>query len=95
VIDRRPANEYRYRPTFSLRLALELSFATGARQAELSALDWSAFRPASCTVRLTLQVARDNVGRGDGLETLKERESRTALVMPEWWRYHEKGHVGR
>lgn len=95
AIDRRPANEYKYRPTFSLRLALELGLATGARQAELFALDWSAFRPSSCTVRFTLQLARDNVGRGDGLKTLKGKESRTALVMPEWWRYHKKGKRGR
>jgi integrase len=84
-----------HRPPFSMRLAVEIGLGTGGRQAELFALDWSAFRERSCTVRFTLQLARDAIGRGDGLKGLKGKEARTTLVLPSWWDHHRATARGR
>jgi integrase len=43
---------------------------------------------SNCTVRFTLQLARDAIGRGDGLKGLKGKEARTTLVLPSWWDHH-------
>jgi integrase len=93
AIDGRGAGQHR--PPFSMRLAVELGLATGGRQAELFALEWSAFRERSCTVRFTLQLARDAIGRGDGLKALKGKEARTTLALPSWWDHHRPGGRGR
>lgn len=84
-----------HRPPFSMRLLVELGLGTGGRQAELFALEWAAFRESSCTVRFTLQLARDAVGRGDGLKVLKGKESRTTLALPSWWDHHRGRARGR
>ena len=74
-----------------IRLALELGLGTGARQAELFALEWSAFRPADRTVRITVQVNR----LGTGTTHLKGKQARTALVLPSWWEHHDNLGSGR
>lgn len=74
-----------------IRLALELGLGTGARQAELFALEWSAFRPADRTIRITAQVNR----LGTGTTHLKGKQARTALVLPSWWDHHNRARSGR
>ncbi|HKO16250.1 MAG TPA: tyrosine-type recombinase/integrase, partial [Gemmatimonadaceae bacterium] len=79
------------RTPFPMRRAVELGLGMGGRQAELFALEWPAFREASCTVRLTVQLARD----GRALAPLKGKRARTTLVLPSWWAHHERRGRGR
>jgi integrase len=74
----------------SIRLAIELGLATGGRQAELFALEWTAFREYDKTVRFTAQVRVD----GTGVKHLKGKRSRTTLVLPSWWSHHLRGGRG-
>ena len=67
------------------RLALEAALATGARQAELFALDWGSFDPLARTVRIHRQLARDF----QSFKPLKGKLGRTAAVLPEWWAFQE------
>lgn len=76
---------------FPMRRAVELGLATGGRQAELFALEWSAFREASRTARFVAQLAHDS----SGLAPLKGKRARTALVLPSWWEHHERRSRGR
>lgn len=71
--------------------ALDLAFATGARKHELFALRWEDFRPATKTVRISRQVLP---ARATDTKPLKGKRSRTALVFPEWWEWHEEGARG-
>lgn len=74
-----------------IRRSLELGLGTGGRQAELLALDWSAFRERDRTVRITVQVDR----LGSGVTHLKGKQARTALVLPSWWEHHDRLATGR
>ena len=79
------------RAPLRMRMAIELGLGMGGRQAELFALDWSAFRESSRTVRIVAQLARD----GSGLSPLKGKRARTALVLPSWWSHHDRRARGR
>jgi site-specific recombinase XerD len=74
-----------------IRRSLELGLGTGGRQAELLALDWSAFRERDRTVRFTVQIDR----LGAGLVHLKGKLARTTLVLPSWWAHHDRAARGR
>ena len=74
----------------SMRLAIELALGTGCRQAELFALEWEAFRERDRTVRVTVQVRAE----GQGVKHLKGKRSRTALVLPSWWKFHDRRRRG-
>lgn len=69
----------------SFRLVVELALATGARQSELFGIQWPDFDAEARTVRLDRQVARG----GGRLVPLKGKEPRTAVVLPDWWTWHE------
>ena len=75
--DREP---WRAQPIIARRL-LEVLLATGARQMEAFALQWSDFDPDACTVRFQVQCQRNS----GALVPLKGKLARTALVLPEWW----------
>ena len=77
-----PASQLR-----SFRLALELAIGTGARIAELAALEWHHFDANERTVRIRAQIPPD--GYGTGLQPLKGRRNRTTLVLPSWWDHHQ------
>lgn len=68
----------------SARLAVELALATGARQQELFALEWTAFNADARTVRITRQLSK----LGKRFMPLKGKMARTALVLPSWWEWH-------
>lgn len=67
------------------RLAVEVGLATGCRQQEMFALDWSAFDFAEKSVRITRQLSR----YGSGYTILKGKLSRTALVLPSFWDWYQ------
>jgi site-specific recombinase XerD len=75
---------------FSLRTAVELGLNAGLRQQELFALDWQAINAATCTARITRQLA-DN---GQRFAPLKGRVNRTTLLLPDWWTEHVDGKTG-
>lgn len=77
----------------SYRLALECALATGCRLGELPALEWSAIDASERTIRVRAQLAAD--GHGTALQPLKGRRSRTALILPSWWAFHNPAGVGR
>ena len=68
----------------SARLVVEVLLATGARQAELFALEWRNLNEEARTIRIARQLYRDGVGR---TKPLKGKLARTALVLPPLWPY--------
>jgi integrase len=70
----------------SARLMVEVLLATGARQAELFALEWRQLDETARTVRISHQLYRDGVGR---TKPLKGKLARTTLVLPPLWPYLE------
>lgn len=87
-LDRRVRPSGPRSPVRSYRLLLECGIATGCRVAELGALAWSAFDAHERTVRIRAQVPADGYARG--LQPLKGRRNRTALVLPSWWDFHDE-----
>jgi integrase len=67
------------------RLAVELAIATGGRQQELFALDWSAISKKEESVRFTRQLSRTS----GTFKPLKGKLSRSAYVLGNWWKYHQ------
>lgn len=68
----------------SARMVLELVLATGLRQQELFALDWTAIDRRTRTVRVTRQLDRSR----PIFRPLKGKNNRTAVVLPSWWEWH-------
>lgn len=66
------------------RLAVELAVATGMRQQELFAAPWRALDRERRTIRITRQL--DRMGK---FKALKGKKSRTAVVLPSWWEWHD------
>jgi len=72
------------------RVLVELLFAFGPRIQEAAAARWEWISKPSRTVRVIEQISRrSNKPRG-----LKENQSRTAVVLQEWWEFHEPGRTG-
>jgi integrase len=69
------------------RLALELAVATGARQQELFALDWSMISEKQESVRISRQLSRTT---GNKFMPLKGKNNRTAYVLDSWWKWHDR-----
>lgn len=68
-----------------LRLLLELGLNTGGRLNELLALRWEDFNPEAKTVRFVRQFRNGTTK----VKALKGKRARTALVLPDWWAFHE------
>lgn len=73
------------------RQFFELGVCTGGRYAELLALEWGDFDAINRTVRFRRQAVTEGTSRTKGL---KGDRNRTALVLPEWWAWHDGG-VGK
>lgn len=71
----------------SARLVVEFFLASGCRAQEGFAAERQRIRPDECTIRLVAQLERwTNV-----LVPLKGKKARTALLLPSFWPYHQKG----
>lgn len=69
------------------RLVIRTALATGARKAELWALEWEDFRPDMRSVRIQRQIAWPlTTTKG-----LKGKRNRTALVLPGFMDGYERG----
>lgn len=68
------------------RLAVELALATGGRQQELFALDWSMINVKEESVRFTRQLSRTT----PTFKPLKSKNNRTAYVLESWWDFHDR-----
>jgi integrase len=66
------------------RLAVELAVATGARQAELFAIDWGMIDEEEKVVRISRQLRRKKFALP------KSTRPRTALILPSWWEHHRE-----
>jgi integrase len=74
----------------SRRRLVEFLFAVGPRIQEAAAARWEWIDRRAKTARIVEQISRrDNQAKG-----LKERRSRTAVVLQEWWEFHQDGAVG-
>lgn len=87
ALDKAAPTVVRGRRRRSYRLALELALNTGLRAAELAAISWEAFNATDKTVRVRAQAPL--AGTEAPLAQLKGRRSRTALVLPAWWEFHD------
>jgi len=68
------------------RLAVESALTMGLRQGEVFANRWELIDPEACAVRVRWQIPKDaTTPKG-----LKGDRARTALVLPEWWRFHRE-----
>lgn len=74
-------------PGVPIRKAIELALATGCRAQELFALQWSDIDQQTKTVRIVRQLVRDT----ERTKGLKGKDMRTAVILPNWWPYHERG----
>jgi integrase len=70
----------------SCRIAVEVGLSMGLRQGEIFGLRWQDIRPSEKVVRVDRQTIKDR----RGTRPLKGRRSRTALVLPGWWDFHER-----
>lgn len=73
------------------RLGLEAVVNTGGRAMELAALEWRDFQPEHKTVRFVRQLDRAT----NKPRPLKGKNAGTALVLQEWWDFHDEGATGR
>lgn len=68
------------------RLWVEFAINTGGRHLELFAATWEQINEKERTIRFTRQVARYG---GKGYRPLKGKRARTAVILPEWWDFHD------
>lgn len=74
----------------SCRLALEVGLSMGLRQAEIFGLRWEDIRAREKVVRVDRQTEKDR----NTTKPLKGKLSRTALILPDWWKVHQKNRMG-
>ncbi len=72
------------------RLIVELLFSHGPRVQEAAAAAWERISKPDKTVRVVEQISRSS----NGPRPLKENQARTAVVLQEWWEFHESGRTG-
>lgn len=72
------------------RRMVELFLSAGVRQQEGYILGARAFDQAAAKVRITEQLDRAALTR----RALKGKRARSALVLPEWWAWHDAGSIG-
>lgn len=90
-IDRGEAREPHPSFDVSARFAFELALGTGLREGELFAAEARLFDERTHTCRVLRQASRYHTG---ALVDTKGRDSRSALVLPDYWPWHPKGARG-